>query len=88
MTEQMMTAILKDSFFTMLIIVGPIVLLSMLIGFLISLFQATTQIQEQTLTFVPKLFVIVLAVLFLSPFWINQLTSFFSRMMEYIISIS
>lgn len=88
MTEQMMTAILKDSFFTMLIIVGPIVGLSMLIGFLISLFQATTQIQEQTLTFVPKLFIIVLAVLFLSPFWTNQLTSFFNRMMEYVISIS
>lgn len=88
MTEQMMTAILKDTFVTMLLIVGPVVLLSLIIGFVISLFQATTQIQEQTLTFVPKLFSIVIAITLSSPYWMNQLVSFFNRITEYIVAIS
>lgn len=88
MTEQMMTAILKDTFVTMLLIVGPVVLLSLIIGFVISLFQATTQIQEQTLTFVPKLFSIVIAITLSSPYWTNQLVSFFNRITEYIVAIS
>lgn len=88
MTEQMMTAILKDTFITMLAVVGPIVLLSLVIGFVISLFQATTQIQEQTLTFVPKLFSIIIAISLSSPYWINQLISFFNRITEYIVAIS
>lgn len=88
MTEQMMTAILKDTCITMLAVVGPIVLLSLVIGFVISLFQATTQIQEQTLTFVPKLFSIIIAISLSSPYWINQLISFFNRITEYIVAIS
>ena len=88
MTEQMVTAILKDAFVTMLIVVGPVVLLSLIIGFLISLIQATTQIQEQTLTFVPKLFSIIIAILVSSPYWLNQLISFFNRVTEYIVIIS
>lgn len=88
MTEQMVTAILKDAFVTMLIVVGPVVLLSLIIGFLISLIQATTQIQEQTLTFVPKLFSIIIAILVSSPYWLNQLVSFFNRVTEYIVIIS
>lgn len=88
MTEQMMTAILKDTFLTMLAIVGPVVLLSLVIGFTISIFQATTQIQEQTLTFVPKLFSVIAAISLSSPYWMNQLISFFNRISEYIVAIS
>ena len=55
MSENLVTGIVKDSLFTALKVVGPILLVSILIGLIISIFQATTQIQEQTLTFVPKL---------------------------------
>lgn len=55
MIEQVVIKICKEALLLVLIISGPPVLVSMVVGLAISLFQATTQIQEQTLTFVPKL---------------------------------
>ena len=55
MSENMVMSVIKDAIQTGLIIAAPILIVSMLVGLLISIFQATTQIQEQTLTFVPKL---------------------------------
>lgn len=55
MIEQVVIKICKEALLLVLILSGPPVLVSMVVGLVISLFQATTQIQEQTLTFVPKL---------------------------------
>lgn len=49
-----LTFITQEALFLVLVVSAPPVLMSLLVGFLISLFQATTQIQEQTLTFAPK----------------------------------
>ena len=69
-------AIAKQSLFLALILTGPAVLAAMLVGLVISILQATTQIHEQTLTFVPKL-VAVAAVLAISgPWMVAQLVSF------------
>jgi flagellar biosynthetic protein FliQ len=54
----------------------PILTLSMVIGIAISLFQAVTQIQEQTLTFVPKVIIIALALIALGPWMLHTLVSF------------
>ena len=48
-------------------------------GLVISIFQATTQIQEPTLTFIPKIVVVALAILFFGPFMLAMLTDFMSR---------
>jgi flagellar biosynthetic protein FliQ len=57
-------------------------------GFVISIFQAVTQIQEQTLTFIPKILVSALAILFFGPFMLAMLTSFmatvFRNMPQYV----
>jgi flagellar biosynthetic protein FliQ len=54
---------------------------------IVSVFQALTQIQEQTLTFIPKIIVIFLTVLLLLPFMIGSLTSFTHAMIDHIIAI-
>ena len=54
----------------------PILLLSLVVGVIISLFQAVTQIQEQTLTFVPKILVLVLSLVVLGPWMLHTIVGF------------
>ncbi len=68
--------LLKDAMMMALIIVGPILVIGMVIGLIISLVQAVTQIQEQTLSFVPKIFAMGFAVMLVMP-WM------FERLIEY-----
>lgn len=68
--------LLKNAMMVTLVIIGPILLIGMVVGLVISLVQAVTQIQEQTLTFVPKIFCMGLAVMIVMP-WM------FERLLEY-----
>jgi flagellar biosynthetic protein FliQ len=61
---------------TALTMAAPILGLSLLAGFLISIFQAVTSIQEQTLTFVPKIFITGLALTVFAPFLFRTMNSF------------
>lgn len=71
-----LTFITQEALFLVLVVSAPPVLTSLLVGFIISLFQATTQIQEQTLTFAPKV-IIVFGVLAMTGPWIgSQLVRF------------
>ena len=54
----------------------PILLVSMIVGLVISLFQTLTSIQEQTLTFVPKLLAIMLALMIMGPWVLNEIVSY------------
>ena len=58
MSEQMIMGIIWKALSTALMVAGPILIIALVIGLLVSVFQAATQIQEQTLTFVPKLIAI------------------------------
>lgn len=69
-------AIAKQTLFLALILTGPPVLIAMLVGLVISILQATTQIQEQTLTFVPKLVAVVATLAIAGPWMLAQLISF------------
>ncbi len=74
--ENYILAVGKQSLFLVLILSGPPVLVALIVGLMISLVQATTQIQEQTLTFVPKL-VAVFLTLALSGAWLmSQLVAY------------
>ncbi|MBJ6763113.1 flagellar biosynthetic protein FliQ [Corallococcus sp. H22C18031201] len=66
-----LTVVTQEALFLVLVVSAPPVLISLLVGFLISLFQATTQIQEQTLTFAPKV-IIVFGVLAMTGPWIGS----------------
>ncbi len=62
-----------------LLAAAPVLLLSLMVGLIISIFQAVTQIQEPTLAFIPKIVVSGLALLFFAPFILALLTDFAAR---------
>lgn len=70
----------QQAIFVALLCAAPVLLLSMVVGLVISLFQAITQIQEPTLAFIPKIVVSALAILFFAPFMLALLTDFAARM--------
>lgn len=65
-----------ESLMWVLILSAPAVLAGMAVGFIISLFQAVTQIQEQTLTFVPKIIAVFIVLLISGGWMIDQITQF------------
>lgn len=69
----------REAIFTALIVAAPMLLAGLITGLVVSIFQAVTQIQEQTLTFIPKILVSAIAILFFGPFMLAMLTSFMSR---------
>ncbi len=69
----------REAIFVALVAAAPVLLLSMVVGLIISLFQSVTQIQEPTLAFIPKIVVSALALLFFGPFILAMLTDFTSR---------
>ena len=87
MTENMVMAIITKSLSTALMVGGPILILCLLVGFLVSIFQAATQIQEQTLTFVPKLITIVAILLFGGGWMLNKVVVFTQEIMNLIANV-
>lgn len=69
----------REAIFIALLAAAPVLILSMVVGLIISLFQSVTQIQEPTLAFIPKIVVSALAILFFGPFILAMLTDFTSR---------
>ena len=69
-------SILQVSLIEIFLLAAPILLVSVLLGLIISILQAITSIQEQTLTFVPKILGILLLLLFLGPFLANRMLNF------------
>lgn len=59
-----------------LMLAAPMLLGALFVGIMVSLFQAVTQINEQTLSFIPKMLVIVMAIVLLSPWMMETITSF------------
>jgi flagellar biosynthetic protein FliQ len=67
---QQLTVITQQALFLVLIVSAPPVMISLVVGFIIALFQATTQIQEQTLTFAPKMVIVFVTLAMVGP-WIG-----------------
>lgn len=88
MSENLVIGVVKDAIYTALKVAGPILLAAIIIGLIISILQATTQIQEQTLTFVPKLLGIALMGILLGSWMLHTVVSFTERIFEMIIKIS
>ncbi|HWL13466.1 MAG TPA: flagellar biosynthesis protein FliQ [Ureibacillus sp.] len=76
MTQEMVIAIAERAIWIVLIVSGPLLLIALIVGLLVSIFQATTSIQEQTLAFVPKIVAVLVAIIFFGPWMISQLTSY------------
>ncbi|OPJ63266.1 flagellar biosynthesis protein FliQ [Clostridium oryzae] len=88
MSENLLIGILKDSINAAVMISAPFLLTGIVVGLAISIFQATTQIQEQTLTFVPKLVAMALVALFAGSWMLHQLVDFTKNIFNMISKIS
>lgn len=73
MNEIEVLDISRDAIFTLLKVVSPVLLVALLIGLVVGIFQALTQIQEMTLAFVPKIIAVFATIIILFPFMLNQM---------------
>lgn len=76
MSAEAVIALAERGVFTVLIIAGPLLLLALGVGLAVSIFQATTQIQEQTLAFIPKIVAVLVGIVILGPWMLSKLLSY------------
>ncbi|MGI5901193.1 MAG: flagellar biosynthesis protein FliQ [Desulfitobacteriia bacterium] len=76
MTENQILHLTREAVATAILVGGPILIASLLVGLIVSVFQAMTSIQEQTLSFIPKLFAIALILVLLGPWMIKVMTNY------------
>ena len=87
MTETMVLDVLRNAFLVIIVVSLPVLLTSLVVGLVVSLLQAVTQVQEQTLSFVPKLIAVMLALIIFGNFMLNQLIKLAESMFQLIQSI-
>jgi flagellar biosynthetic protein FliQ len=87
MNETEIIEICRESILVMLKVVGPILLAGLIVGIAVSLVQTETQIQEMTLTFIPKMLVIFGLTIWLLPFMLSTLTGFTQTLTDRIVQI-
>ncbi|HEX9025637.1 MAG TPA: flagellar biosynthesis protein FliQ [Clostridium sp.] len=88
MTQTMLNAIVKDTIITAAKVSAPILIIVLVLGLIISILQATTQIQEQTLTFVPKLIATAVVGILLGSWMLQTIMSFTTRIFDMISKIT
>lgn len=80
MTEEAILNIASDAIWTIIISAGPLLIVSLIIGLIVSIFQTVTSIQEQTFTFIPKLIGIFMVLILMGSFILNNMVSFMSNL--------
>lgn len=81
MSDSVVIGLAREALLTVLLVAGPMLGLGLLVGLLISVLQATTQIQEQTLAFIPKILTILGAVVVFGPWMLRILVDFTTRLL-------
>ncbi|WP_432359318.1 flagellar biosynthesis protein FliQ [Sporosarcina sp. UB5] len=88
MTGEIVIEIAERAVWVILLTSGPLLVVALLTGLSVSIFQATTQIQEQTLAFVPKIIAVLVAIVFFGPWMLARVTAFatdiFDNLVRYI----
>jgi flagellar biosynthetic protein FliQ len=74
--------LIKDAIYTVIIASAPMLAVALVVGLVVSIFQATTQINEQTLAFVPKIVGILLSLVLFGPFILSTLQDYFVRLFQ------
>ncbi|MBX4265196.1 flagellar biosynthesis protein FliQ [Clostridium estertheticum] len=87
MTESIVLSVIKDAIYTAIMVSAPILVVATVVGLIISIFQATTQIQEQTLTFVPKLVAVALIGLLMGSWMLHIMLDFTTRIFALIANM-
>lgn len=87
MTPETVLEVSRESIMVLLVITSPIMLVALVIGLLVSLFQALTSIQEMTLTFVPKILLVFLAIIMLATWMGDNMATYGLGLYEKIATI-
>ena len=87
MTTEQIMEVMKEAMLVAFKLAGPLLIVSIIVGLVIAIFQAATQIHEQTLTFVPKLIVIAVVLLATGSWMLNTFDGFVQRLFEIMASL-
>ena len=79
-TEGQVLDIARDALYTILTVSAPLLVLSLIVGLVVSIFQTVTSIQEQTLTFIPKIVAVFLGMILFGSWMLNNMTEFMTRL--------
>ncbi len=82
MTPEFVTSIGQQALWVTMLIAAPMLLSALAVGLLVGMFQAATQINEMTLSFIPKLLVLVLAIMFAGPWMLAVITNFTRQLLQ------
>ena len=80
MTQGQVLDIVRDAIYNIIICLAPLLLVSLVVGLIVSIFQTVTSIQEQTLTFVPKIVAVFLGMLIFGAFILTTMTDYMTEL--------
>lgn len=84
MNQTMALDLMRSAFMNTIKVSMPILIIAMVVGLIISILQATTQVQEQTLTFVPKMIAVLFSLILFGSFMMNTLVAFLRQSFDVI----
>ncbi len=87
MTPEMVTTIGQQALWVTMLIAAPLLLSALAVGLLVGMFQAATQINEMTMSFIPKLLVLVAALVVAGPWMLSVIVNYTRQLMEQIPSL-
>lgn len=76
MSSEFVLTLAERGIYTTLLVAGPLLILALSVGLLVSIFQATTQIQEQTLAFIPKIIAVLVGLVVFGPWMLTTMVEF------------
>lgn len=85
MNGEMVISVAENAVWTIIVTSAPLLLIALITGLLVSIFQATTSIQEQTLAFVPKILAVFVGIIFFGPWMLSHLVSYMSVIFENLV---
>jgi flagellar biosynthetic protein FliQ len=87
-TDTLVTQIAREALVMILLLSLPTLAVSLLVGLVISILQAVTQVQEQSLTFVPKIVAVFLALAITAPWLVRLMTSYTTRLFQHLPNLT
>ncbi|MCK5541250.1 MAG: flagellar biosynthesis protein FliQ [Desulfobacterales bacterium] len=82
MTPEFVVSFAKEAIILTILLSAPMLMLGLIVGFIIAIFQAVTQVQEMTLMFVPKIVAVFMGLLLASPWMLDEIVTFTRRLIE------
>lgn len=82
MSSEFVISLARNGIYTILLVTGPLLILALAVGLIVSIFQATTQIQEQTLAFIPKIVAVLVGLVFFGPWMLTRMVEFAANIFE------